>query len=394
MVRMVIEGQQAVAFAAKLCRPKVIASYPITPATHVPEMISEFVANGEMEAEFINVESEHSAISACIAAQATGVRTFTSTASQGLALMHEILYVAAGMRLPIVINVANRALSAPINIWCDNNDSMAERDSGWLQFYAENNQEVLDLTIQAYKIAENEKVLLPAMVMMDAYTLTHTFEVVDVPSQKDVDNFLPPYKPIKAYLDPDRPITQGSFGTPEHYMEFKHSQQEAMENAKMIVDDVFKQFESQFGRRYQKVEAYKTGDADVILLCLGSMSGTAREAVNNLRKKGVKVGLAKVTVFRPFPRKELVEITKDAGVLAVVDRNISLGHAGVMSIEASSAFVNLDKHPLVTNFIVGLGGRDVTLHDFYEIIEKKISKSEMVEKPMRWINVEGGAAYE
>ncbi len=390
MVKKVIEGQQAIATGVKLCRPKVIASYPITPSTHVPEMLSKFVANGELEAGFINVESEHSAISACIGAQATGVRTFTATASQGLALMHEVLYIAAGMRLPIVMSVANRALSAPINIWCDNNDSMAERDTGWLQFYCENAQEAIDLIIQAYKIAENKEVLLPAMVIIDAYNLTHTMEVVDVPSQEDVDKFQPPYKPVYAYLDPDRPITQGSFGTPEYYMEFKYSQQRAMENAKKVIDDVFEEFEKIFGRKYEKVECYKTSDAEIILLCLGSMSGTAKEAVDRLREKGIKVGLAKITVFRPFP-EEVVEVTKNARVLAILDRNISLGYTGVLRTEVASAFVNLSKRPLIANFIVGLGGRDVTLEDFYEIVERKIPEFKKTKRLVEWINVKGGA---
>jgi len=304
MVREVLEGQHAVALGIKLCRPKVIAAYPITPATHIPEMLSELVSNGELAAEFTNVESEHSAISACVGAQATGVRTFTCTASQGLALMHEVMYIASGMRLPIVISVANRALSAPINIWCDHSDTMAERDSGWLQFFSESAQEALDLTIQAYKIAENEKVLLPAMVTLDGYTLTHTVEVVDVPSQDDVDKFLPPYTPRYAYLNTDNPITQGSFGTPDHYMSFKLAQQNAMDTAKDVIDDVFAEFGKRFGRSYQKIVPYKTSDAEIILVCLGSMNGTAKEAVDRLREKGVKVGLAKITVFRPFPVDE------------------------------------------------------------------------------------------
>ncbi len=254
MTKRIIEGNQALAIGAKLCRPKVIASYPITPSTHVPETLSEFVANCELDAEFVNVESEHSSISACVGAQATGVRTFTATASQGLALMHEILYVASGMRLPIVMGVANRALSAPINIWCDNNDTMGARDTGWIQFHSESNQEALDLVIQAYKVAEDERVLLPAMATIDAYTLTHTFEPVDIPDQKDVDDFLPPYKHPFAFLDPERPIAQGSFGTPEHYMEFRYAQQKAMERASGVIDEVFAEFEKKFGRKYRKIE--------------------------------------------------------------------------------------------------------------------------------------------
>ncbi|HIH98115.1 MAG TPA: pyruvate ferredoxin oxidoreductase [Thermoplasmata archaeon] len=389
MAWRIIEGNQALAIGAKLCRPKVIASYPITPSTHVPETISEFVADGELKADFINVESEQSAISACIGAQATGVRTFTATASQGLALMHEMLYIASGMRLPIVIGCANRALSAPINIWCDHSDTMAERDAGWLQFYAENNQEALDLVLQAYKIAENKEVLLPGMVAIDAYTLTHTFERVDVPSQAEVDRFLPPYKPLYAFLDPEKPITQGSFGTPEHYMEFKYSQQKAMEASKEIIDQVFKEFDGKFKRRYHKIEKYKADDAEILLLTMGSMSGTAKDAVDRLREKGIKVGLAKFTVFRPFPAKELIEIAKRPKVLAVVDRNISLGHKGALFSDATSALASMERRPLTVNFIIGLGGRDISPQNFYEIVEKseKILKKGKVEKELEWIGV-------
>lgn len=391
MAKMILEGNQALAVGAKLCRPKVIASYPITPSTHIPEMLSEFVANGELDADFINVESEHSAISACIGAQATGVRTFTATASQGLALMHEILYVASGMRLPIVMGVANRSLSAPINIWCDHSDTMAERDSGWMQFYSENNQEALDLVIQAYRIAEDERVLLPAMVTIDAYTLTHTFEPVDVPSQKEVDEFLPPYKPVYAILDPERPITQGSFGTPEYFMEFKYSQQKAMERAKEVIDEVFREFEEKFGRKYGKIEPYRTEGADVILVTLGSMSGTGKEVVDQLREEGAKVGLIKVTVFRPFPAEELREAVRGAKVVAVIDRDISLGFSGAVFANVSASLINEEKRPLLANFIVGLGGRDVRPEDFREIVDKsfRILEAGRVEKPVEWINVSG-----
>jgi pyruvate ferredoxin oxidoreductase alpha subunit len=266
---------------------------------------------------------------------------------------------------------------------------MAERDSGWLQFYAENNQEALDLVIQAYRIAEQERVLLPAMVAIDAYTLTHTYEIVEVPSQQEVDDFLPPYKPLHAFLDPEHPITQGSFGTPEHYMEFKYSQQKAMERAKEIIDEVFQEFGRRFGRKYQKIEPYRTKDADILLLTLGSMSGTGKEAVDKLRDEGIKVGLAKFTVFRPFPAKELRKISRNSKVLAIVDRNISLGNKGALAIDVGSALVNLEKRPLVANYIVGLGGRDISLENFYEIAEKaeQILETGKVKKPVEWINV-------
>ncbi|MEO2151093.1 MAG: pyruvate ferredoxin oxidoreductase, partial [Thermococcus sp.] len=245
-IRTVMKANEAAAWAAKLAKPKVIAAFPITPSTLVPEKISEFVANGELDAEFIKVESEHSAISACVGASAAGVRTFTATASQGLALMHEVLFIAAGMRLPIVMAIGNRSLSAPINIWNDWQDSISERDTGWLQFYAENNQEALDLILIAYKVAEDERVLLPAMVGFDAFILTHTVEPVEIPDQELVDEFLGEYEPKHAYLDPKRPITQGTLAFPAHYMEARYTVWEANENARKVIDEAFAEFEKKF----------------------------------------------------------------------------------------------------------------------------------------------------
>jgi pyruvate ferredoxin oxidoreductase alpha subunit len=388
-MKQIVRGNEATAVAAKLCRPEVIAAYPITPSTLFPERISEYVADGELDTQFLLVESEHSAMSACIGASATGARTATCTASQGLALMHEMLFIASGMRLPIVMPIGNRALSAPINIWCDHQDTIAELDTGWMQFYAEKNQEALDLVIMAFKIAENEKVLLPGMVGLDAFVLTHTMEVVDVPDQKDVDEFLPPFTTSASYMDPEKPATIGSFGTPEYYMDFKYAQELAMREADNVIDEVFAEFKKKFGREYKKINTYKTEDADIILLTMGSMSGTARETVNQLREQGKKVGLAKLTVLRPFPTKELIESVGHAKVLAVVDRNISFGFGGRVFGEASAKFVNMSKKPLISNYIVGLGGRDITPKDFTEIVEdaEKIMASGKVETQTKWINV-------
>ncbi len=388
-MKQIVRGNEATAVAAKLCRPEVIAAYPITPSTLFPERISEYVANGELDTQFILVESEHSAMSACIGASATGARAATCTASQGLALMHEMLFIAAGMRLPIVMPIGNRALSAPINIWCDHQDTIAELDTGWMQFYAEKNQEALDLVIMAFKIAENKEVLVPAMVGLDAFVLTHTMEVVDVPEQNVVDEFLPPYTTSASYLDPENPATVGSFGTPEYYMEFKYAQELAMQNAQRIIDEVFAEFKTKFGREYKKINTYKTEDADIILMTMGSMSGTARETVNQLREQGKKVGLAKITVLRPFPTKELNEKLGHAKVLAVVDRNISFGFGGRVFSEVSAKFVNLTKKPLISNYIVGLGGRDITIKDFTEIVEdaENIIKTGKVETQTKWINI-------
>ncbi|MDI6887266.1 MAG: pyruvate synthase subunit PorA [Candidatus Thermoplasmatota archaeon] len=386
-MKVVVEGNHAAALAAKLCKVQVVPAYPITPSTHIPEKISEYVANGELKAEFILAESEHSALSACIGASAAGARTCTCTSSQGLALMHELLFIASGMRLPIIMPVGNRALSSPINIWCDHQDSISERDSGWLQFYCESNQEVLDFTIMAFKIAEDANVLLPAMLGLDAFVLTHTSEVVEAPEQSEVDKFLPPYKPPFT-LDPKSPKTFGSFCTPEYYMEFKKKTDEAMHRASEVIDKVFAEFKAMFGREYKKVKSYCCEDAEIIILTLGTMSGTARMAVSKLRAKGEKVGCASLTVYRPFPSKELIEVARTAKVLAIVDRNISLGFAGAVFEDVCSCFVNHSKKPLVLNYILGLGGRDVLIEDFELIVEsaKKALKTNKFKIP-EWIGL-------
>ncbi len=394
MPMMMLRGNESTAYAAKLARVQVIPAYPITPSTLFPEKVSELIANGEMDAEFLPVESEHSALSAAIGAAATGARTMTATASQGLALMHEMLFIASGMRLPIVMAIGNRALSAPVNIWADQQDSIAERDSGWLHFYAETNQEALDLTLIAFKVAEDDRVLLPALMGMDAFVLTHTMEPVNVPEQKDVDEFLGEKKINYPVLDPQKPATFGAFVFPEHYMEFRLSQFVAMEHAKKVIDEVFDQFYKKFKRKYEKVQGFMHEDADVLIITMGSMTGTARETVRKLREKGEKVGLLKITVFRPFPKEEIVSLTKNAKMLAVVDRNISVGFAGAIFTEIAATFANIDKRPKMMNFILGLGGRDIRIEDFIEIYEK--AKRGINEKfqEINWINVDFDAVKE
>ncbi|NJD98479.1 pyruvate ferredoxin oxidoreductase [Thermococcus sp. LS1] len=387
-IRKVMKANEAAAWAAKLAKPKVIAAFPITPSTLVPEKISEFVADGELDAEFIKVESEHSAISACVGASAAGVRTFTATASQGLALMHEILFIAAGMRLPIVIAVGNRALSAPINIWNDWQDTISERDTGWLQFYAENNQEALDLILIAFKVAEDERVLLPAMVGFDAFILTHTVEPVEIPDQELVDEFLGEYVPKHAYLDPAKPITQGALGFPAHYMEARYGVWEANEAAKKVIDEAFAEFEKKFGRKYQKIEEYRTEDADIIFVTMGSLAGTLKEYVDHLREKGLKVGAAKITVYRPFPVEEVRELAKKAKVLALLEKNVTFSVGGALFQDFSRALVNVEDKPKIVDFILGLGGRDVTFKDLDEALEisKKALAGEEFEE-VNWIGL-------
>ncbi|WP_010479824.1 pyruvate synthase subunit PorA [Thermococcus zilligii] len=387
-IRTVMKANEAAAWAAKLARPKVIAAFPITPSTLIPEKISEFVADGELDAEFIKVESEHSAISACVGASAAGVRTFTATASQGLALMHEILFIAAGMRLPIVMAIGNRALSAPINIWNDWQDTISERDSGWLQFYAENNQEALDLILMAFKIAEDERVLLPAMVGFDAFILTHTVEPVEIPDQEAVDEFLGEYKPKHAYLDPAKPVTQGSLAFPAYYMEARYTLWEANENAKKVIDEVFAEFEKRFGRKYRKIEEYRTDDAEIIFVTMGSLAGTVKEYVDSLREKGIKAGAAKLTVYRPFPTEEVRELAKKAKVLALLEKNVTFSVGGALFQDFSRALINQEERPILVDFILGLGGRDVTFRELDQVLEisRKALAGEKFEE-VNWIGL-------
>lgn len=360
----VISANRAIAEAVKLAKPKVVPVYPITPQTSISEYLAQFVADGDLKAEYIRVESEHSAISAAVGASGTGIRTFTATSSQGLALMHEILFAAAGLRNPIVMGNANRALSAPLSIWNDQQDSISQRDTGWMQFFAENAQEALDFVIQAYKISENKEVLLPSMVCVDGFILTHTVEPVDIPTQEDVDKFLPPYEPI-AYLDPEDPMSLGTFTDPDYYMEARYAMEVAMEKSKDVIREVNQQFEEVFGRKYGFVENYNCEDAEIIIVAMGSICGTIKAVVDKLRDNGEKVGLLKVIAFRPFPKEEIYEAVKNADRIAVLDKNISFGIGGVLFNEIK-AKMDVD----ASGFILGLGGRDVSPEDIIGIVKE------------------------
>jgi len=367
-MKKIISASEAIALGVKLCRPKVVSIYPITPQTLIPEKIADYVYDGEFDAELINVESEHSALSACIGSEATGARTFIATASQGLALMNEILFVMSGMRLPVVMAVANRALSAPISIWNDHQDSISARDSGWMQFYVETSQEALDTIILAYKIAEEHKILTPAMVCLDGFTLSHVYEPVEIPSQKDVNSFLPNYKP-KFTLDPKKPVTMGPIAPPNVYMEIRKKQHEAIAGALPFIKKANSDFGKLFGRKYGDglIEGYKTKDADYAIVATGTICGTIRTVVDDLRKKGKKVGLIKLKTFRPFPEERIKKEIKNLKGLAIFDRNISAGQEGAVFSEIRG----LTEIP-VHSFIAGLGGRDVTpkhIHSAFKKIE-------------------------
>ena len=368
--RIAKEVSIAIAEAVKQCRVDVIAAYPITPQTHIVEHLSELVANGELDAEYITVESEHSAISACLGSVATGARTFTSTSSQGLALMHEILFIAPALRLPVVMVVANRALSAPISIWNDHGDIMAERDIGWIQTFAENGQEAVDLVYHAFRVAEDRRVMFPAIVNIDGFTLSHMIEPIELPDQEQVDQYLPPFKP-RYRLDPRKPISMGPVGIPEIYTEAKKAQDEAFKNAYRVIVKAWDEFEKIFGRRYRPVETYRMEDAEVALLIMGSLAETAMTAVDRLREAGKKVGLVRIRLWRPFPLRDFVRAVKGVRVLGVIDRALSPGATGgPVGVEVRSALYQVPGRPRVVNFVAGLGGRDVTVEDFEEMADK------------------------
>jgi pyruvate ferredoxin oxidoreductase alpha subunit len=366
-----IEVSRAITVACKLANIDVVAAYPITPQTHIVEDLAELVANGELEASFIPVESEHSAMSACLGAAAVGARVFTATAGQGLELMHEVLYVASSMRLPIVMTVVNRALSAPINIWGDHSDAMAVRDTGWIQIFVENGQQAVDNTFCAFRIAEDQRVLLPVMVHLDGFHLTHVVEPVSFPEPKDVDKFLPPNQ-YPLPLNPDKPVAMGNFGPPFIYTEIKKAQEVNIEAAKEVVLECWQEFGERFGRYYSPVEYYRSEGAKVLLLTMGSFSETAMEAIDKMKGDGKDVGLIRIRLWRPFPFKEIRQAAKDADVLIVLDRALSFGYGGSVCSEIKSAFYHEDKRPRIVSFVGGLGGRDISPDGFEQMITSGI----------------------
>jgi len=372
MAYKMLDGNGAAVEAMKLARVKVISAYPITPQSSIAEKLSELVANGELDAEYIRVESEHTAMSAATTAQLTGVRAATATSSVGLALMHEVVGLAAGCRVPIVMPIVNRALVAPWSLWCDHSDAMSVRDTGWLQFYCQNVQDVLDLMIMAYKIAEHEKVLLPAMVCLDGFFLSHSMQKVKVYDQELVDQFIGEYKPKNTYLNTEDPMFICDLTPPEDFTELKYQQKVAMDNAINVIAEVQDEFYKVFGRKHHIVEEYMTDDADVVLVTMGSMSGTAKYTVNQMRKKGLKVGLVKIVVFRPFPFELIRKALKGKKVVGVFDRSAGLGaQGGPVWTEVCAAIKGLDID--VRGYVGGLGGRDVpetTIEKIYtELLE-------------------------
>ena len=373
---IVCEGTHAASYAAKAARVKMIAAYPITPQTSIVEKLSELCANGELDAKFIKVESEHSAMASCIGAEAAGVRTFTATSSQGLALMHEMLHWAAGARLPIVMANVNRALGPPWNINCDHNDSLSQRDTGWMQVYCESNQEVFDTILQAYRVAE--QVMMPCMVNMDAFFLSHTSEPVAIPRQELTDHYLPPLiLPFK--IDPMDPHAFGGLTASDKYMELRYKMHAAHEEAKPLWDDADTAFNGMFGRSYGgMVEPYRTDGAEILLVAYATAASTARIAIDEMRDEGIPVGMLKLRVFRPFPAEQIRAAAKSVAKIVVLDRNISFGAGGIFAQEIRAALKDTSGAPPVFGCIAGLGGRDITPATVREVVEtaRKIKRPE------------------
>ncbi|WP_292389164.1 pyruvate synthase subunit PorA [Methanosarcina sp. UBA5] len=378
---VVVEGSYAVAHSAKVCRPNVISAYPITPQTHIVEHLSQFMADGEIpNCEYINVEAEFSAISALIGASAVGARTYSATTSQGLLLMHEALFNTSGMRLPVVMTVANRAISAPINIWNDHQDAIAQRDTGWIQLYVEDVQEACDTLPQLYKIAEDNEIMVPGMVCMDGFILSHVYEPVVLLEQDLTDNFLPTFQP-ENILDPEDPKTFGAFATPDTYEEFRYLHEQAMQKALSKIETTAKEFEEVFGRFHGGlIDGYMLDDAEIIVMSMGSILGTVKDVVDEYRAKGEKIGVLKVRSFRPFPKKQICEAVKNAHAVVVLDKNISIGtNEGALFTETKSCLYNSKVRIPVIGYTVGHGGRDIRVESIAKVIEetKKVAKSEI-----------------
>lgn len=365
-----LEGSHAVAHAVKICKPGVISAYPITPQTHIVENLAEFVANGELKTEFINVESEHSAASVVLGSLAMGVRSYTASSSQGLLLMEEVLYNIAGLRLPLVITCANRAVSAPLSIWNDQQDSEALRDAGVIQLYVENIQEAVDLHLFAFRLAEDPRVLLPVMVCMDGFVLTHAYEAVDIPEESEADSFLPPLE-LREKLDTENPLSMGIVSDARFYMETRYAIQETMKEAIVIMPELRKDFIQITGRNLNVFfESYKLEEAQKVIICRGSVSGTVKEVVDEMRDEGHKVGALRLISYRPFPTEELYRALKNIPLIGVLDRAISLGSSGPMYTEFKALFQGKEGTPKISGFIGGLGQRDITKKHVREMFEK------------------------
>jgi len=385
----VIEGSEAVALAVAACRPDVISAYPISPQTHIVENLARMVSDGELKCEFVRVESEFSAASVLAGASAAGSRSYTASSSQGLLLMTEVLYASVGQRLPFVITGVNRSISSPISIQIDQRDTMSLRDSGVIQFYAESSQEAYDLHIAAFKIAEDPGILLPVMVCMDGWVLTHSYEPVGLIDEARVRSFLPPFRPVD-FLTPEDPKTWGSYAEADIQMEINYSVHDAMLRAKSRMKDILSELSEISGRNNNGlIEAYRCQDAEIILVALGSVCGTIKEAIDELRERGKKVGLVKIRCYRPFPYEDIMEAIKGAKFVGVMEANFSMGSEGAISLDLKAKVCNRPNMPLVLDFIAGLGGREVnkqTVAQIVERIETSFTQGQPLQEPA-WVNL-------
>jgi len=388
--KLALTGNEAVAQAMRQINPDVVAAYPITPQTEIVMAFSQFVADGLVDTETIPVESEHSAMSACVGAAASGVRAMTATSSQGLALMWEIVYIASAMRLPIVMPVVNRALSAPINIHCDHSDSMGARDSGWIQIYCENGQEAYESVILALRIAEDEKILLPVMVCFDGFITSHAVERIQLLEDKVVKDWIGERKAKYSLLDIENPVTYGPLDLQDYYFEHKRQEAEAVRSAYSAIPRVVDNFEKLIGKRYDYLEEYKMDGAELAVLALSSTCGTARTAVDRLRAKGTKAGMVKLRFFRPFPAREVVSALSKAKAVAILDRSDTFSNrGGPVFNEIRSAFYEEKNRPFMVNYIYGLGGRDIIVEDIEKVYTdlKEILKQKKVETLINYLGV-------
>ena len=389
-IRERLSGNEAVATAMKQINPDVVAAFPITPSTEIPQYFSTFVSNGLVDTEFVAVESEHSAMSACIGAEAAGARAMTATSANGLSLMWEMIYIASSLRLPIVLSLVNRAVSGPLNIHNDHSDAMGVRDSGWIMLFSENNQEAYDNTIMANRIAEHKDVMLPIMVCQDGFITSHSIENIELIEDSKVKEFVGEYHPEHYLLNKKEPIAVGPLDLQAYLFEHKYQQAEAMKNAKKVIKEVSEDFAKLTGRNYSFFEEYKSQDADYIIVCMNSTAGTTKFVVDNLRKQGIKAGLVKIRMFRPFPAEEIAEALKSAKAVAVLDKADSLNAAGGALFEdiTSAMFTNQVFVPTV-NYIYGIGGRDTKAEDINSVFEdlSKLDLNKKIEDPYRYLGV-------
>jgi len=388
--RIALTGDESAAYAMKQIEPDVVAAYPITPQTEIVMKFSQYVADGEVKTAMIPVESEHSAMSACVGASAAGARTMTATSANGLALMWEIVYIAASTRLPIVMPVVNRALSAPINIHCDHSDTMGARDAGWIQIYCENNQEVYENIIMAVRVAEHSDILLPVMVCQDGFITSHAVEALEPFEDKQVKDFIGEYKPEQSLIDVDKPLTYGPLDLQDYYFEHKRQQSEAMLNAMEKIPEVFQEFEKKFGKKYDFIEKYKLDDAEVAIVVLSSTAGTTKSIIDRLREEGKKAGLLKPRIIRPFPSDKIVETLSNLKAVAVLDRSETFStRGGPLFTEIKSALYDAGKNIPVKNYIFGLGGREINKDMIESVYEDlfEIAKAGEIEEKVSYLGV-------